>query len=126
MLDDDEGGQVEDIDVIPNEEVILVVHSWFLTGFSLSYLTCCGIFNLIDKYNPFTFQAISEKGYVKRMKPNTFVAQNRGTIGKSVGKMRVNDMMSDFLVCRAHDHILYFRYELYSSGNLMYYGSCLG
>ncbi|KNA10112.1 hypothetical protein SOVF_147430 isoform A [Spinacia oleracea] len=75
MLDDDEGGQVEDIDVIPNEEVIL---------------------------------AISEKGYVKRMKPNTFVAQNRGTIGKSVGKMRVNDMMSDFLVCRAHDHILYF------------------
>ncbi|KMS95952.1 hypothetical protein BVRB_003600 [Beta vulgaris subsp. vulgaris] len=75
MLEDGEGGQVEDIDVIPNEEMIL---------------------------------AISGKGYVKRMKPNTFVAQNRGTIGKSVGKMRVNDMMSDFLVCRAHDHILYF------------------
>ncbi|XP_021773396.1 DNA gyrase subunit A, chloroplastic/mitochondrial-like [Chenopodium quinoa] len=75
MLDDDEGGQVDDIDVIPNEEVIL---------------------------------AISEKGYVKRMKPNTFAAQGRGTIGKSVGKMRVNDMMSDFLVCHAHDHILYF------------------
>ncbi|XP_057538895.1 DNA gyrase subunit A, chloroplastic/mitochondrial isoform X2 [Amaranthus tricolor] len=75
MLEEGEGGQVEDIDVIPNDEMIL---------------------------------AVSEKGYVKRMTPNTFVAQNRGTIGKSVGKMRMNDMMSDFLVCHAHDHILFF------------------
>lgn len=44
------------------------------------------------------------------MKPNTFNLQNRGTIGKSVGKLRVNDAMSDFIVCRAHDHVLYFRY----------------
>ncbi|KAL6999596.1 hypothetical protein U1Q18_000754 [Sarracenia purpurea var. burkii] len=42
------------------------------------------------------------------MKPNTFNLQNRGTIGKSVGKLRVNDTMSDFLVCQAHDHVLYF------------------
>ncbi|XP_074310721.1 DNA gyrase subunit A, chloroplastic/mitochondrial [Silene latifolia] len=75
MLEESETGQVEDIDVIPNEELIL---------------------------------AISEKGYVKRMSPNTFHAQRRGTIGKSVGKMRVDDMMSDFIVCRAHDHVLYF------------------
>ncbi|KAH9610804.1 hypothetical protein KSS87_023695 [Heliosperma pusillum] len=74
-LEESETGQVEDIDVIPNEEMIL---------------------------------AISEKGYVKRMSPNTFHAQQRGTIGKSVGKMRVDDMMSDFIVCRAHDHLLYF------------------
>ncbi|KAL9235170.1 hypothetical protein vseg_009957 [Gypsophila vaccaria] len=74
-LEETESGQVEDIDVIPNDEMIL---------------------------------AISEKGYVKRMSPNTFNAQGRGTIGKSVGKMRVDDMMSDFLVCRAHDHVLYF------------------
>jgi DNA gyrase/topoisomerase IV subunit A len=53
---------------------------------------------------------LSEKGYVKRMKPNTFNLQNRGTIGKSIGKLRVNDAMSDFIVCHAHDHILYFRY----------------
>lgn len=46
------------------------------------------------------------------MKPNTFNLQNRGTIGKSVGKLRVNDAMSDFSVCRAHDHVLYFRYFL--------------
>ncbi|KAK0592650.1 hypothetical protein LWI29_022948 [Acer saccharum] len=75
MLEDSDSGQLEDIDVIPNEEMLL---------------------------------AISEKGYVKRMKPNTFNLQNRGTIGKSVGKLRVNDAMSDFIVCRAHDHVLYF------------------
>ncbi|XP_024927780.2 DNA gyrase subunit A, chloroplastic/mitochondrial isoform X2 [Ziziphus jujuba] len=75
MLEDTDDGQLEDIDVIPNEEMLL---------------------------------AFSEKGYVKRMKPSTFNLQNRGTIGKSVGKLRVNDAMSDFIVCRAHDHVLYF------------------
>ncbi|XP_021296560.1 DNA gyrase subunit A, chloroplastic/mitochondrial isoform X2 [Herrania umbratica] len=75
ILEDSVGGQLEDIDVIPNEEMLL---------------------------------AFSEKGYVKRMKPNTFNLQNRGTIGKSVGKLRFNDAMSDFIVCRAHDHVLYF------------------
>lgn len=75
QLEDTDSGDLEDIDVIPNEEMLL---------------------------------AISEKGYVKRMKPDTFNLQNRGTIGKSVGKLRVNDAMSDFLVCRAHDKVLYF------------------
>ncbi|XP_009617007.1 DNA gyrase subunit A, chloroplastic/mitochondrial isoform X1 [Nicotiana tomentosiformis] len=75
MLEDTDSGELEDIDIIPNEEMLL---------------------------------AISEKGYVKRMKPDTFNLQNRGTIGKSVGKLRVNDAMSDFLVCRAHDKVLYF------------------
>ncbi|KAK8969191.1 hypothetical protein KSP40_PGU007388 [Platanthera guangdongensis] len=51
---------------------------------------------------------LSEKGYLKRMKPNTFHLQGRGTIGKSVGKMRVNDYMLDFIVCQTHDRILYF------------------
>ncbi|KAK8483638.1 hypothetical protein V6N11_046075 [Hibiscus sabdariffa] len=46
-LEDSDGGQLEDIDVIPNEEMLL---------------------------------AFSEKGYVKRMKPDTFHLQNRGTI----------------------------------------------
>ncbi|KAL3579536.1 hypothetical protein D5086_021040 [Populus alba] len=75
MLEDSDSGQLEDIDVIPNEEMLL---------------------------------AISEKGYVKRMKPNTFNLQNRGTIGKSVGKLRDSDAMSDFIVCHAHDRVLYF------------------
>lgn len=74
LLEDDEGG-VDDLDVIPNEEMLLT---------------------------------LSEKGYVKRMKPDTFSLQHRGTIGKSVGKMRVNDSMTDFIVCHTHDHILYF------------------
>lgn len=74
-LEDTESGLLDEIDVIPNEEMLL---------------------------------ALSEKGYVKRMRPDTFNLQNRGTIGKSVGKLRVNDMMSDFLVCHAHDHVLYF------------------
>ncbi|CAA6654489.1 unnamed protein product [Spirodela intermedia] len=75
LLEDSDGSQLEDIDVIPNEVMLL---------------------------------ALSEKGYIKRMKPNNFNLQHRGTIGKSVGKMRLNDSMSDFLVCQAHDHILYF------------------
>ncbi|XP_078437781.1 DNA GYRASE A [Wolffia australiana] len=75
VLEDSDGSQLDDIDVIPNEVMLL---------------------------------ALSEKGYIKRMKPNSFNLQNRGTIGKSVGKMRMNDSMSDFLVCQAHDHILYF------------------
>ncbi|XP_027914502.1 DNA gyrase subunit A, chloroplastic/mitochondrial [Vigna unguiculata] len=75
MLEDTDNGQLEDIDVIPNEDMLL---------------------------------ALSEKGYLKRMKPSTFNLQNRGTVGKSVGKLRVNDSMSDFIVCRAHDHVLYF------------------
>ncbi|KAH1233223.1 DNA gyrase subunit A, chloroplastic/mitochondrial [Glycine max] len=69
MLEDTDNGQLEDIDVIPNEEMIL---------------------------------ALSEKGYMKRMKPSTFNLQNRGTIGKSVGKLKVNDSMSDFLNRNLH------------------------
>ncbi|XP_010558248.1 PREDICTED: DNA gyrase subunit A, chloroplastic/mitochondrial isoform X2 [Tarenaya hassleriana] len=84
VLEDSDSGELEDIDVIPNEEMLL---------------------------------AISEKGYVKRMKANTFNLQHRGTIGKSVGKLRVDDTMSDFLVCHAHDHVLFFsdRGIVYSS-----------
>lgn len=77
MLEDSDSGDLDDIDVIPNEEMLM---------------------------------AVSEKGYVKRMKADTFNLQHRGTIGKSVGKLRVDDTMSDFLVCHAHDHVLFFRY----------------
>ncbi|CAK9163422.1 unnamed protein product [Ilex paraguariensis] len=82
MVEDTDSGLLEEIDLIPNDEMLL---------------------------------AFSEKGYVKRMRPDTFHLQNRGTIGKSVGKLRVNDTLADFLVCRAHDHVLYFRYVLSAS-----------
>uniref|UniRef100_A0A1J3FZQ7 DNA gyrase subunit A, chloroplastic/mitochondrial n=1 Tax=Noccaea caerulescens TaxID=107243 RepID=A0A1J3FZQ7_NOCCA len=75
VLEDSDSGDLDDIDVIPNEEMLM---------------------------------AVSEKGYVKRMKADTFNLQHRGTIGKSVGKLRVDDTMSDFLVCHAHDHVLFF------------------
>ncbi|KAK8443831.1 hypothetical protein SEVIR_9G039700v4 [Setaria viridis] len=75
LIDDSVNSEVDDIDIIPNEEMLLI---------------------------------LSEKGYVKRMNPNTFNLQNRGTIGKSVGKMRMNDTTSDFIVCQMHDHVLYF------------------
>ncbi|WVZ61007.1 hypothetical protein U9M48_010948 [Paspalum notatum var. saurae] len=75
LIDDSISSEVDDIDIIPNEEMLLI---------------------------------LSEKGYVKRMNPNMFNLQHRGTIGKSVGKMRMNDTTSDFIVCQAHDHVLYF------------------
>uniref|UniRef100_A0A0D9W0M1 DNA topoisomerase (ATP-hydrolyzing) n=1 Tax=Leersia perrieri TaxID=77586 RepID=A0A0D9W0M1_9ORYZ len=74
-IEDSASTEVDDLDIIPNEEMLLI---------------------------------LSEKGYVKRMKPNTFNLQNRGTIGKSVGTMRMNDSTSDFIVCQTHDHVLYF------------------
>lgn len=58
---------------------------------------------------------LSEKGYIKRMASETFTAQNRGTTGKSGGKMRTNDAMSDFFVCRTHDYVLFFRPAFYLS-----------
>lgn len=104
MLEDTDNGQLEDIDVIPNEEMLLVHKKIILMKPNfLFWKYICLILSCI-------FQVLSEKGYVKRMKPNTFNLQNRGTIGKSIGKLRVNDAMSDFIVCHAHDHILYFRY----------------
>ncbi|KAJ1686088.1 hypothetical protein LUZ63_017478 [Rhynchospora breviuscula] len=75
QLEETLSAEVEDLDVIPNEEMLLI---------------------------------LSKKGYVKRMKPNTFSLQRRGTIGKSAGKMRMNDLASDFIVCHTHDHVLYF------------------
>ncbi|KAM0835083.1 hypothetical protein ACQ4PT_063188 [Festuca glaucescens] len=75
FLEDSANSEVDDMDVIPNEEMLLI---------------------------------LTEKGYLKRMNPNNFNLQHRGTIGKSVGKMRNNDSMSDFIVCETHDHVLYF------------------
>lgn len=58
--------------------------------------------------NEETIVTLSEKGYIKRMAAGTFTAQTRGTTGKSGGKMRSNDAMSDFFVCRTHDYVLFF------------------
>jgi DNA gyrase subunit A len=66
--------------------------------------------NDIIVWKPFAlWQTLSEKGYIKRMASDMFAPQNRGTTGKSGGKMRNNDAMSDFFVCRTHDYVLFFR-----------------
>jgi DNA gyrase/topoisomerase IV subunit A len=70
-------------------------------------------------------QTLSEKGYIKRMAAGTFTAQNRGTTGKSGGKMRTNDAMSDFFVCHTHDYVLFFRYTLSTFMSLIKSGACL-
>lgn len=75
VLEEGASAELDEIDVIPNEEVLL---------------------------------ALSKKGYVKRMKPDTFNLQHRGTVGKSLGKLRQDDSMSEFVICDAHDHVLYF------------------
>lgn len=106
FLEDTDSGQLEEIDVIPNEEMLLVLGLDTICTDSISLVYAF----LLLTIRVCNFKAISEKGYAKRMKPNTFNLQHRGTIGKSVGKLRVNDTMSDFLVCHAHDHVLYFRY----------------
>lgn len=54
-------------------------------------------------------QTLSEKGYIKRMAPETFTAQNRGTTGKSGGRLRNDDALSRSFACKAHDYVLFFR-----------------
>ncbi|CAI7732879.1 unnamed protein product, partial [Closterium sp. NIES-53] len=51
---------------------------------------------------------LSERGYVKRMAADTFSAQKRGTAGKSGGKLKADDAMARFVVCRTHDTVLFF------------------
>jgi len=51
---------------------------------------------------------LTERGYVKRMPANTFEAQNRATRGKSGTRMKDDDGIGHFLVCRDHDKVLFF------------------
>lgn len=51
---------------------------------------------------------LSEKGYVKRMAVGTFSPQRKGGTGKSGGKLKSNDTLSQFLSCRTHDTLLFF------------------
>ncbi|KAL3698671.1 hypothetical protein R1sor_012747 [Riccia sorocarpa] len=55
-----------------------------------------------------TLVTLSERGYIKRMAPDTFTAQNRGTVGKSGGRLRDDDALSRFFACKTHDYVLFF------------------
>lgn len=54
-------------------------------------------------------QALSEKGYVKRMLPSQFKTRGRRTRGMSGAKMRQNDTLSKLVSCKTHDKVLFFR-----------------
>ena len=50
---------------------------------------------------------LSERGYVKRICPKNFGAQNRGTRGKRMSKLRANDELSKAMHCKDSDQILF-------------------
>ncbi|CAM6095059.1 unnamed protein product [Calypogeia fissa] len=58
--------------------------------------------------NTETLVTLSERGYIKRMAPETFTAQNRGTAGKSGGRLRNDDALSRSFACKTHDYVLFF------------------
>ena len=51
---------------------------------------------------------LSERGYIKRICPKNFGAQNRGTRGKRMSKLRANDELSFAMHCMDSDSILFF------------------
>lgn len=51
---------------------------------------------------------ISEKGYIKRMKKDSYSVQNRGGKGKVGMEVREDDVISHVLACSTHDNIMFF------------------
>ncbi len=51
---------------------------------------------------------LTEQGYVKTMPISTFDCQNRGTRGKSGGKVKDDDQVEHFFACTSHDTVLFF------------------
>ena len=51
---------------------------------------------------------VTENGYIKRMRVDTFEAQNRATRGKSGTKMKDDDGIEHFVTCCTHDHVIFF------------------
>lgn len=51
---------------------------------------------------------ISEKGYIKRLKADTYQLQNRGGVGKKGMTTREDDAISHLFFCTTHDDIMFF------------------
>ena len=65
--------------------------------------------NVVDEGPPKdNILTLSERGYVKRICPTNFGAQNRGTRGKRMSKLRANDELSTATHCMDSDDILFF------------------
>lgn len=93
--------------VIEKESVALKRE--FSTERQTALLEDTGLLSDIDVIaNDEALVILSEKGYIKRMRPDTFAAQNRGTVGKTAGKLKADDALSKCFVCRNHDYLLFF------------------
>jgi len=55
-----------------------------------------------------TFVTISEKGYIKRVKYDSYKAQRRGGIGKKAMTTKTDDQVRHVFNCNTHDEILFF------------------
>jgi DNA gyrase subunit A len=51
---------------------------------------------------------VSEKGYIKRMKADSYQLQNRGGVGKKAMTTREDDAVSHLFFCSTHDDIMFF------------------
>lgn len=50
----------------------------------------------------------SKNGFIKRMKPNTFVARKRGGVGVHGTNLRQDDSMGEIVHVMLHDQLLFF------------------
>lgn len=59
---------------------------------------------------------VTEQGYIKRMKENTYTVQKRGGVGKKGMNTKDDDAVSHIFICNTHDDILFFtnRGKVYS------------
>ena len=64
--------------------------------------------DVIDEPPKDNVLTLSERGYIKRICPKNFGAQNRGTRGKRMSKLRANDELSFAMHCMDSDSILFF------------------
>ncbi len=55
-----------------------------------------------------TLVTITNSGYVKRLNPNTYKAQNRGGKGVSGGETKEGDFIEHAFLCNTHDELLLF------------------
>ena len=55
-----------------------------------------------------TFVTITQSGYVKRVNPDTYKAQNRGGKGVSGGETKEGDFVEHAFLCNTHDELLLF------------------
>ncbi len=55
-----------------------------------------------------TLVTITHSGYIKRLSPNTYKAQNRGGKGVSGGETKEGDFIEHAFLCNTHDELLLF------------------